>query len=95
MNSPRHVLRFRRSAQATFPVVEGRVLLDLVIDAATEPAGHIMELPASPGAPLRWAYMLRDGRSTGLQSTLSRQHLESRILEHYLEDFLADGRQTA
>jgi len=95
VNSPRHVLHFRRNGAAAFPVAEGRVLLDLVIDAAAEPAGHILELPASPGAPLRWAYVLHDGRSTGLQSTLSRQHLESRILEHYLEDFLADGRQTA
>jgi hypothetical protein len=72
-----------------------RVLLDLWLDEAPAPIGHIVELAAGPGTPLRWAYLLADGRPTGLQSTNSRQDLESRILEYYFQDLTAEQRHSA
>lgn len=95
MTSPHRLLRFRQAGNAQ-PVAAGaRVLLDLWLDAGAEPVGHVVELAPSPGAPTRWAYLLHDGRATGLQSTFSRQDLETRIVEHYFEDLVADERHTA
>lgn len=74
---------------------DGRVLLDLHVNEAAVPAGHIVELRAAPGMPVRWAFVLADGRPTGLQSTYSRHDLESRVIEHYYQDLVAEERHTA
>lgn len=95
MSAPRRVLRFRTPGSVGSLVPDGRVLLDLFVDEASAAAGHIVELPAAPGLPVRWAYVLADGRATGLQSTYSRHDLESRILEHYYQDLVAEERHTA
>lgn len=95
MSSPHRLLRFRRTGSAPIAAPGTRVLLDLWLDAELEPVGHVVELAPSPGAPTRWAYVLHDGRATGLQSTFSRQDLETRIVEHYFEDLVADQRHTA
>jgi hypothetical protein len=54
-----------------------------------------VRLDPEPGTPERWAYVLADGRATGLQSTLSRQDLEGSIMEHYFHDLTADARRSA
>lgn len=95
MNSPHRLLRFSRAASPQSVTPGSRALLDLWLDAGSEPIGHVVELAPSPGAPTRWAYVLHDGRVTGLQSTFSRQDLETRIVEHYFEDLVADQRHTA
>jgi len=95
VNSPHRLLRFRQAGSPTIDAPATRVLLDLWLDDAPEPVGHVVELAASPGAPMRWAYVLHDGRATGLQSAFSRQDLETRIVEHYFEDLVADERHTA
>jgi YD repeat-containing protein len=71
------------------------VLLELWLDDATSPAGRIVELTAAPGTPMRWTYVLADGRATGLHSVNSRSDLESRILEYYFHDLASDQRHSA
>lgn len=59
------------------------------------PVGHVVLLPACAGTPELWVYVLGDGRPTGLQTALSRQALESDILEYYYLEMTGDHRRTA
>jgi hypothetical protein len=95
MSAPRRVLRFRTAGNAGFAVPQARTLIDLFLNDETVPTGHIVRLDPEPGTPERWAYVLADGRATGLQSTLSRQDLEGSIMEHYFHDLTADARRSA
>lgn len=95
MSSPRRILRFRATGDAGFAVADSQVLLQVQLDEQPEPIGYVVHQTAVPGAPARWAYVLADGRPTGLQSTFSRHDLESRIIEFYFEDLIADRRHSA
>ena len=95
MNAASHILRFRSAGSAGPAVPPARLLVDLFIDDATTATGHIIVLNPEPGAPERWAYILADGRATGLQSTLSRADLEGCVAEHYFQALTADQRCSA
>ena len=95
MNSPFRLLRFRSAGDGGLALAETRRLLAVHLDDQTEPVGYVWHHLAEPGVPARWSYVLADGRPTGLQSTASRHDLESRILEYYFEDLIADQRHTA
>ncbi|MCC6415454.1 MAG: hypothetical protein IT582_06065 [Opitutaceae bacterium] len=95
MNAPFRLLRFRTAVSEGLAVAGARRLLDVYLDDQPLPVGHVMLHAAEPGAPVRWSYLLADGRPTGLQSVHSRHGLESRIIEHYFEDLIADQRHTA
>ncbi|MFM1850808.1 MAG: hypothetical protein RIS54_492 [Verrucomicrobiota bacterium] len=97
MSSPRRVLRFRSAGDVGALSAESsaRPLLAVLLDEQPAPVGHVVLHPAEPGAPERWSYVLADGRPTGLQSTHSRHDLESRIIEFYFEDLIADRRHSA
>ena len=72
-----------------------RVILDVLQDDDPIPVRHIVHLVAEPGAPARWAFMLSDGRATGMHSTLSRSDLEGQVMEHYFQDLIADQLHSA
>jgi len=88
-------LRFRTAGSGSFALPEARTLIDLFLNDETTPVGHIVLLKPEPGAPARWAYILADGRATGLQSTRSRAALESCIADYYGEETSADQRCSA
>jgi hypothetical protein len=95
MSAPRCVLRFRSAGNAGPAVPGARTLVDLMINDAPAPAGHILWLEPAPGTPGRWAYMLADGRATGLQSVLSRQDIEGIVAEYYFSAMTADRQRSA
>ncbi len=88
-------LRFRTAGSASLALPEARTLVDLFINDEPAAAGHIVLLKPEPGAPARWAYVLADGRATGLQSTRSRAALESCVADYYFHDCAADYRCSA
>lgn len=95
MNAPRQVLRFRTAGSAG-PFVSGsRIILDVWQDDLPLPVGHIVHLAVQPGIPARWAFVLSDGRVTGMQSILSRSDLEGQIMEYFFQDLIADQRHSA
>jgi len=95
LSAPFRLLRFRSAGGEDSASAESRRLLVVLVDENPDPVGCIWHHPAEPGVPARWSYVLADGRPTGLQSTTSRHHLESRIIEFYFEDLIADQRHTA
>lgn len=95
MSAPRCVLRFRSAGSAGLAVPGGRTLVDLFINDASTPAGHIRWLEPAPGTPGRWAYVLADGRATGLQSVLSRQDIEGMVAEYYFGAMMGDRQRSA
>jgi len=95
MSAPCRVLRFRTAGSDATPWPGGRRLIDVHLDASQTPAGHIVRLEAGAGVPARWAYVLPDGRATGLQSTCSRQDLEAAIREYYFQELVADRLRSA
>ncbi|MBX3748543.1 MAG: hypothetical protein KF897_00475 [Opitutaceae bacterium] len=95
MNAPSRVLRFRPAGSAGCTLPGARRLIDVYLDDDRSPIGSIVRLEPEAGAPARWAFVLSDGRATGLQSTHSRQDLELAIGEHFFHDLTHDGRQTA
>jgi len=72
-----------------------RVLLDVLVDQHPTPVGHIVQLAAGQGTPIRWSFIRSDGRATGLQSTISRRELEGQIQYHFFLELVADRRHTA
>jgi hypothetical protein len=95
MSAPRCVLRFRSAGNAGLAIPGGRALVDLFINDAPAPTGHIIWLEPAPGAPGRWAYVLADGRATGLQSVLSRQEIEGMVAEYHIGALSAERRRSA
>jgi len=95
MSAPRCVLRFRSAGNAGPAVPGARTLVDLLINDAPAPAGYILWLEPAPGTPGRWAYVLADGRPTGLQSVLSRQDIEGIVAEYYISAMTADRQRSA
>lgn len=95
MSAPFRVLRFRKPEGDGLAVAGTQRLLAVQLNNQPDPVGYVMLHAAEPGAPLRWSYVLADGRPTGLQSACSRHDLESRIIEFYFEDLIADQRHTA
>lgn len=95
MSTPCRVLRFRPAGSAGCTLPGTRRLIDVYLDDDRSPIGSIVRLDPDGGAPTRWAYVLSDGRATGLQSTHSRQDLEIAVQEHYFHDLTHDERQTA
>jgi len=95
MTAPSRVLRFRPAGSGSCTQPGARRLIDVYLDDDRTPVGSIVRLEPEAGAPARWAFVLSDGRATGLQSTHSRQDLELAIQEHYFHDLTHDGRQTA
>lgn len=95
MSAPCRVLRFRPAGSGDCTLPGARRLIDVYLDDDHSPIGSIVHLEPTAGAPARWAYLLSDGRATGLQSTHSRQDLELAVQDHYFHDLTHDGRQTA
>ncbi|MFI5356542.1 MAG: hypothetical protein ACHQ4G_04330 [Opitutales bacterium] len=93
MSLPRRVLRFRPAGSDVCLLPDATALLNVFLDQDATSGGQIVF--STTGAAPRWSYVLRDTRSICLQSTLSRQELESRILEFYFEDLVADRRCSA
>lgn len=95
MSASHCVLRFRSAGNAGSAVSGIRTLVDLMINDAPSPAGHILWLEPAPGTPGRWAYVLADGRATGLQSVLSRQDIEGMVAEYYFGAMRSDCQRSA
>lgn len=95
MSTTVRVLRFRTAGSDAAASSGGRRLIDVHLNDSRTPAGHIVQLDAEAGAPARWAYVLEDGRATGLQSTHSRQDLEAAIREYYYQELVADRLRSA
>ena len=95
MSAPCRVIRFRPAGSDRCAVPGAQRLVDVHLNDDKSPVGHIVLLPAEKGAPVRWAYLLSDGRATGLQSTHSRQDLEADVREFYFQELTADRRQSA
>jgi hypothetical protein len=95
VSAHRRVLRFRATGSEGALVSTSGTVLAVTLDDSPVPVGHIVQLPATPEVAARWAYMLNDGRATGLQSTLSRHDLEGQIIEYYFQDLIADHRHSA
>lgn len=95
MSSPRRILRFRSAGSEGLAVPGDRTRLMVLLDDNPAPIGWIVQLPGTPEIPARWAYVLNDGRATGLQSTLSRHDLEGQIIEYYFQELVADRRHSA
>lgn len=95
MSAASRTLRFRSAGSVGPAVAPARLLVDLFIGDAATPTGHIVRFEAEPGAPERWAYILADGRATGLHSTLSRADLEGCVAEYYFQELTADQRCSA
>lgn len=95
MSAHRCVLRFRSAGSDSSAVPSRRTLVDLFINDAPTPAGHILWLEPGPSTPGRWAYVLADGRATGLQSVLSRQDMEGIVAEYYFGAMTADHQRSA
>jgi len=94
MNAPHRLLRFTPAAAARCAVPHARPLLDVIIDAASEPAGQIVVFEPPAGAP-SWHYVFSDGHASGLQSSQSRLALETLIVEHYFQDLVASQLRSA
>ncbi len=88
-------LRFRTAGSDSLALPGAQTLVDLFFNDETAPAGHIVLLNPAPGTPARWAYILADGRATGLQSTGSRAALEGCIADFYFQESAADQRCSA
>ena len=95
MNAPCHVLRFRPAGSATCAAPRARSLIDVFLNDGKTPVGHIVLLDCEAGTPVRWAFLLSDGRATGLQSTHSRQDLEAAVREYYFQELTADLLRSA
>ena len=95
MSLPRRVLRFRRAGSDGCLLPDATALLNVFLDQDAAPSGQVVFSAARTGAASRWSYVLHDTGQIFLQSTLSRQELESRILEYYFEDLVADRRCSA
>lgn len=74
---------------------ETKILLDVFLDEDPTPVGHIQQLAATTGVPVRWSYVLENGSPTGLQSSLSRRELETQISDYYFQDLASDHRYSA
>lgn len=88
-------LRFRTAGSAGFVLPDAHTVADLFLNEETFATGHIVLLQPEPGTPARWAYVLADGRATGLQSTHSRAALESSVADYYFAVVDADQRCSA
>lgn len=95
MISPCRILRFRLRGSAAPTGIDGRILLEICVNEAPVPAGYVIELAATHGAPVRWSYILAGGQPTGLQSVISRRDLEAQIQDSYFLAMTADDRQSA
>lgn len=87
MNAPLQVIRFRTAAAPSAPGLVPRPVVDVHVDSASTPAGQVVLFEGAGGVP-SWRYVLRDGRSSGLASEISRVDLETLIIEHYFEHLL-------
>ncbi len=95
MSAHRQVLRFRATGSDGAVLSTSGTVLAITLDDSPVPVGHIVHLPSTPEVAARWAYVLNDGRATGLQSTLSRHDLEGQIIEYYFQALIADRRHSA
>lgn len=95
MSVAARTLRFRTAGSAAGLLPDARTVADLFLNEETVAAGHIVLLKPEPGTPARWAYILADGRATGLQSTSSRAALEDCIADYYRADASLDQRCSA
>ncbi len=72
-------IRFARVSPAPDPAKPGpRWVADVLLDEHPAPVGRVMQHDQS------WTYVLADGTSSGLASTVSRQDLERQVVLYYL-----------
>lgn len=95
MSAPLRVLRLKTVTSDTCAMPHGRPLLDVTIDGASAPVGQIVWFESAAAKPARWEYILSNGLASGLDSTFSRQDLETRILERYFQELVDAPRQSA
>lgn len=91
MSAPLQVVRFTAPSAALHASDGSRPVAEVHLGTGAALAGCIVELAASAGAP-SWRYVFVDGRSSGLESAVSRTDLELLVSEYYFDDLLQQRR---